>query len=570
MSSFLEDNSGPIVEVSENTSIIFSGTQDDIGQILDGNKGDITVSNNGNTWTLNDINENVNVITGAYSSNLNQAQVIKIINKTSSNLTKANYKVVRARTKAEGGAQGQRLAVLLAQANTKANHTDVLGLVAENINNNQEGFVLSLGMLNNINTTGSLQSETWVDGDVLWLSDTVAGGLTNIEPTTHPIKVGFVVYANQNNGKIFVKIEEGLDELEELHNVTITNPQNNDVVQYESSTSKWKNQPLNKSSIGLGNVDNTSDVDKPISTATQTALDSKVDKNPVITGATKTKITYNAEGLVTAGTDADIADISGLQTALDAKQATLVSGTNIKTIENQSLLGSGNIDLDKSDFGLGNVDNTSDANKPISTATQTALDSKVDKIAGKGLSTEDYTTTEKNKLAGIETGAEVNVQSDWNAASGDAFIANKPVISGTNTGDQNLFSTIAVSGQSNVVADSTTDTLTLVAGSNITLTTNATNDSITIEATGGGGGSAAETFETVSKNLKSWGGVLNYTNGVLTSIVYTDGVDTITKTLNYTNTVLTSIVLSGDTPAGIDLTKTLGYTNGSLTSITYS
>lgn len=568
MSSFLEDNSGPIVEVSENTSIIFSGTQDDIGQILDGNKGDITVSNNGNTWTLNDINENVNVITGAYSSNLNQAQVIKIINKTSSNLTKANYKVVRARTKAEGGAQGQRLAVLLAQANTKANHTDVLGLVAENINNNQEGFVLSLGMLNNINTTGSLQSETWVDGDVLWLSDTVAGGLTNIEPTTHPIKVGFVVYANQNNGKIFVKIEEGLDELEELHNVTITNPQNNDVVQYESSTSKWKNQPLNKSSIGLGNVDNTSDVDKPISTATQTALDSKVDKNPVITGATKTKITYNAEGLVTAGTDADIADISGLQTALDAKQATLVSGTNIKTIENQSLLGSGNIDLDKSDFGLGNVDNTSDANKPISTATQTALDSKVDKIAGKGLSTEDYTTTEKNKLAGIETGAEVNVQSDWNAASGDAFIANKPVISGTNTGDQNLFSTIAVSGQSNVVADSTTDTLTLVAGSNITLTTNATNDSITIEATGGG--SAAETFETVSKNLKSWGGVLNYTNGVLTSIVYTDGVDTITKTLNYTNTVLTSIVLSGDTPAGIDLTKTLGYTNGSLTSITYS
>lgn len=58
--------------------------------------------------------------------------------------------------------------------------------------------------------------------------------------------------------------------------------------------------------------------------------------------------------------------------------------------------------------------------------------------------------------------------------------------SGTNSGDQNLFRTIAVSGQSDVVADSATDTLTLVAGSNITLTTNATTDTVTISASGGG------------------------------------------------------------------------------------
>jgi len=47
---------------------------------------------------------------------------------------------------------------------------------------------------------------------------------------------------------------------------------------------------------------------------------------------------------------------------------------------------------------------------------------------------------------------------------------------------QNVFTTIAVSGQSNVVADSSTDTLTLVAGSNVTITTDATADSITINA----------------------------------------------------------------------------------------
>lgn len=50
----------------------------------------------------------------------------------------------------------------------------------------------------------------------------------------------------------------------------------------------------------------------------------------------------------------------------------------------------------------------------------------VAKEAGKGLSTNDYTTDEKTKLNGIEAGAKVNVQSDWNATSGDAFIKNKP------------------------------------------------------------------------------------------------------------------------------------------------
>lgn len=84
------------------------------------------------------------------------------------------------------------------------------------------------------------------------------------------------------------------------------------------------------------------------------------------------------------------------------------------------------------------------------------------------------------------------------------------------------------------------------------------------------GSEYSEAFETVSKNIKSWDYSLNYTSGDLTSIVYTDGVDTITKTLNYTSGDLTSIVLSGDTPAGINLTKTLTYASGDLTAVTYS
>ena len=58
------------------------------------------------------------------------------------------------------------------------------------------------------------------------------------------------------------------------------------------------------------------------------------------------------------------------------------------------------------------------------------ISGKVDKVSGKGLSTNDYTTTEKNKLAGIAAGAEVNVQSDWNQSnsSADDYIKNKPAI----------------------------------------------------------------------------------------------------------------------------------------------
>ncbi len=74
-------------------------------------------------------------------------------------------------------------------------------------------------------------------------------------------------------------------------------------------------------------------------------------------------------------------------------------------------------------------------------------------------------------------------------------------LSGTNTGNQNLFSTIAVLGQSDVVADSTTDTLTLIAGTNITITTNSSTDAITISASGGGGGGGITNEQSIINAL---------------------------------------------------------------------
>jgi hypothetical protein len=204
---------------------------------------------------------------------------------------------------------------------------------------------------------------------------------------------------------------------------------------------------------------------------------------------------------------------------------------------------------------------------------------KVDKVSGKALSDQNYTATEKTKLAGIEAGAEANVQADWNqsSTSADDYIKNKPgnattseaglmsaddkskldtvqegaqvnrtytavtgkptaaaspafggtvtvsqvaqnangqvsvtdrvitipgndattsahglmtaadktKLNGIATGaevNQNAFANVKV-GSTTIAADSKTDTLTLTAGSNVTLTPNATNDKVTIAAT---------------------------------------------------------------------------------------
>jgi hypothetical protein len=84
---------------------------------------------------------------------------------------------------------------------------------------------------------------------------------------------------------------------------------------------------------------------------------------------------------------------------------------------------------------------------------------KVDKVVGKGLSTNDYTTAEQTKLAGIATGAEVNVNADWNATSGDAQILNKPTIPTvtpsalTKTDDTNVTLTLGGSPSTALLAD---------------------------------------------------------------------------------------------------------------------
>ena len=153
--------------------------------------------------------------------------------------------------------------------------------------------------------------------------------------------------------------------------------------QYWRGDKSW--QALNKSAVGLANVDNTSDANKPVSSATQTALNAK--ENTITAGTTaqywrgdKSWQTLNKAavglGSVDNTSDANKPISTATQTALNAKENTITAGTAAQYWRGDKTW----VALTKSAVGLANVDNTSDVNKPISTATQTALNAKENTI----------------------------------------------------------------------------------------------------------------------------------------------------------------------------------------------
>jgi hypothetical protein len=160
------------------------------------------------------------------------------------------------------------------------------------------------------------------------------------------------------------------------------------IVDTSATTTKKVTPTQLKTSLALNNVDNTSDANKPVSSATQTAL--------------------------------------------DAKQATLVSGTNIKTVNNTSLLGSGNISI-SSAVAWGGVTGT----LSNQTDLQTALDGKVDENSAITGATKTKITYDAKGLvtAGADaTTADIADSTDKRYVT-DAQLVVVGNTSGTNTGD---------------------------------------------------------------------------------------------------------------------------------------
>jgi hypothetical protein len=259
----LQDADGTIAFLDDVTGVPYTGATEDLNLgefgLLTGNiEFDNTPTNiptSAGSMVWNDSDGTVDLILkgGNVTLQIGQENVLRVVNKTATNinLLEANYQAVRVT-----GAQGQRLKVDLAQSTTDALSAETIGLVTETINNNQEGFITTSGLVRNINTTGSLQSETWADGDILYLSPTTAGRVTKVKPTApnHLIIIGYVVSAHATQGSIFVKVDNGY-ELNELHNVNITSETNNQALLYETSSELWKNKTIIEDSITNGVTD---------------------------------------------------------------------------------------------------------------------------------------------------------------------------------------------------------------------------------------------------------------------------------------------------------------------------
>jgi hypothetical protein len=171
---------------------------------------------------------------GGLKNKVGQQLVVKARNTSGSLIAKGSVvKVV--------GVSGGFIGINLAQADNDANSATAFGIVAEDIADTSNGFVTINGIVHGVNTNA------FTEGDILYLSPTTPGEITNVKPVSpaHIVVVGYVAKKSLTDGHILLHVQNGY-ELDELHNVTI-NPltlANNDVLSYESATSLWKNKPF--------------------------------------------------------------------------------------------------------------------------------------------------------------------------------------------------------------------------------------------------------------------------------------------------------------------------------------
>jgi hypothetical protein len=176
------------------------------------------------------------------------------------------------------------------------------------------------------------------------------------------------------------------------------------------------NVTVTATDLGLGNVNNTADTAKPVSTAQAAAI------------AAVTTTTLGAEPTITKST--------GLLSWTGTAWAWITNNfvPNTTTVNGHAL--SANVTVTATDLSLGNVNNTSDANKPVSTAQAAAIAAVTTTTLGavptsrtiNGHALSANVTVAYSDLTGQPTIPAAQVNSDWNASTGLAQILNKPTI----------------------------------------------------------------------------------------------------------------------------------------------
>ena len=158
--------------------------------------------------------------------------VTEVYNETGATLTKGTIVYIN-------GGHGNLPTVTKALATSDATSAQTYGVVQADITNNNNGYVVVIGSLGDLNT------EAYTNGTQLYLSGTTAGTWTSTKPKApiHLVYVGIVVRSHTTQGVVEIKIQNGY-ELDELHDVQITEIANNDGIFYNTDTSLWENKTI--------------------------------------------------------------------------------------------------------------------------------------------------------------------------------------------------------------------------------------------------------------------------------------------------------------------------------------
>lgn len=137
------------------------------------------------------------------------------------------------------GATGNKPTVTKAIATGDATSAQTLGMISAAIANNGVGYVVVIG------TCGGLDTSAYTEGQQLYLSGTVAGGVTTTKPYApiHLVYVGIVTRSHPTLGTIEVRVQNGI-EVDEIHNVSAQTPSNNDGLFYNTTTSLWESKSI--------------------------------------------------------------------------------------------------------------------------------------------------------------------------------------------------------------------------------------------------------------------------------------------------------------------------------------
>lgn len=163
---------------------------------------------------------------------IGQQQVHLVKHADNSGLTKASAVYV-------AGSNGTNHTVRYAQANAESTSSKTFGIMAEAATGGNKAFCATHGMVTDINTSAL------TEGYAVWLSPSVAGGLTTTKPSApnHLVLLGWCIKQHAVNGAIFVHVVNGF-ELGELHDVALSSVTDGQVLKYDGANSVWKNQTL--------------------------------------------------------------------------------------------------------------------------------------------------------------------------------------------------------------------------------------------------------------------------------------------------------------------------------------